>query len=257
MFIWCIRYWYVLLSTLLSLVLFGVIEFVNNRLIALVAIVLYLLLVGLMYRRVYIKSIHKITIATTILVCALGALGVLLLIEVVVLRRLFACLLSIIIGAIFYIPQRFSAQLAHEYKPWRRMFVSIMTLGVWSVVTTLYGLDMFFQFPGIGWYACAATAIASFMAYAIFRLYYPDHTHRMFVWTLILALISFQLFLTISYLPLGYLWLGLVFILVWYTAITTIRFHLSPKGLVWQKQRYFLSGAAITFVLLLVFAKWV
>lgn len=257
MFIWSLRYWYAVLSTLLSLGLFALLEFGGSSRLATIAVIVYIVLIGAVYYNVYAKTKYRLTVGSTLLTVVLGSIGLFLLIELVLFRQLFALFLSVCIGAIFYIPQRFGAQLAHEYKPWRRMFVSIVTLGVCSSITTLYGFDMFFQFPMIGWYALFGTMISSFMAYAIFRLYYPRHSRRMLIWTLVLALISFQLFLTIAYLPFGYLWLGLVYMWVWYTAVTLIRFHVSPKGVIWSKQRYFLTGTFITFLLLLVLAQWV
>jgi hypothetical protein len=206
---------------------------------------------------VYKKNTHKITIGMTLFVYVLGTIGVYLLIEISSFRYILAIVFSGIVGAIMYIPQRFSAQLAHEYKPWRRMFVSIMTLGLSAMLITFYGFDMFFQFPAIGWYAFGAAILSSITGYAVFRLYFTVHTRRIFVWTVMLAVLSFQLFLTISYLPLGYLWLGLVYMWLWYIAITIIRFHLSPKGIIWNKQRYFLTGSAISFFLLLLLAQWV
>lgn len=256
MIIFFLKYWFVFLSLLASTSFVTLLAYTSNPWIALSSAGVYLLILGAIFWARYRSHRSRITVAIGVALCVVGYTGLYLLIESATLRLLVGVLHVASVSAVYYIPTHFAARLAHEYKPWRRMYVSVLSMAVFAVVATLYGLSMFFQKPGLWLYACLIGVVCGGVSYAIFRLYQDIHTHSKAIWAMVVGYISLQMAWVLGQLSFGYFVLALVHVWLWYMLVVLVRFHLSAKGIIWNKQYRFLFFGILGIVLLLVFAQW-
>lgn len=76
---------------------------------------------------------------------------------------------------------------------------------------------------------------------------------NIFIWFILMI----ELLWVIQLLPMGYLVSGLILTWNWYVLWLLVRFSMSPEGIDWKKQVWFLSINAALFVSYLIFAvKW-
>lgn len=257
MLIFILRYWYSILACILTAGLMLLLEARLAFVPTLIAFLVYMVLLGGMYWLTYRGYRHRFIIGVTLATGIVGGFGLFSLIEQEMLRYALVVVGSLLIGATLYIPQRFRAELAHEYKPWRRMYVALITAVLFAFVSTLYGFDIFFQMPAFFWYAFLGALVTSLLSLGIFRLYYPSVTKQMLVWTGIIGLVGFELLWVFSYVSLGYLVIALLYTWIWYTCMVLVRFHLSHKGIVWKKQHRFLLLSLLGLICFIFLARWV
>lgn len=172
-------------------------------------------------------------------------------------------LLIILCGAVFTIlwwwptigqknPARFMQ------KPWRRIIMIIWVFCVYAWITGLSALMMFYQnIPAIV-LSLAEGILAAFAAFMILRLYDLGKGIKELAMAIAaIAIIICELSFVVSFLPFGYLANGLIIVWIWYVIQLLVRFHISPEGIIWRKQLWFLVGNAILFVLMLYFVQWI
>jgi hypothetical protein len=258
MIVLLIRYWYVWLVSLTSVVYFLLLSANSTTLLHAtlysVGLIVVLLLV---YLQLYRKHAQRIVIGTTLLGICIGMVGVYLLVETALIRSVLAVSTSLLFAATLYIPKRLVAQLAHEYKPWRRMFASIITIACCSLLALLFGLDTFFQAPAFVWYLLGGGGVMGWLGYVSLRLYHPEPTPQLAVWAALIGALGVELMWALSRTSLGYLVIGFVLAWMWHVSVVLVRFHLSARGITWRKQYLFLFMTATGILVVLLFSNWI
>jgi len=214
----------------------------------------------LIYRR--FRQEEKITdlkrYLLAVLFSILGFTGVFLLLEWNILRWFIAVLASVCIGAIFVATDKLNLSRIAEYKPWRRMFMMLLVFDSYLILTTLFGVDVFFSEMISFWVlALSGSLIFSVSSLLIWQLYYEKGIKELLIWMILVALIIFELMWSAQFLPFGYLVLGLIITWLWYILQLFIRFRLSERGIIWEKQKFFLAGNFFLFLLFFYFIRWI
>ena len=197
------------------------------------------------------------TIAIASVLTLVGGVLLMLLLEWPSVRLFVSFLTSACLGVLVVLPRKLNKEMAHEYKPWRRITSMIFVLDTYAFCAGFFGLGLFFQNIGSWVFALLASAVCSLSAILIWRLYYKGYESNIYLWSAVIALISFELFWIFGFLPFGYLVLGLFVTWVWYIVQLLVRFHSSVKGIVWRKQRWFMFGNIIAFILILFLIRWI
>lgn len=146
----------------------------------------------------------------------------------------------------------------HQRKPWHRYLTMILTLDFFAFLSFLFALNIF-SVPVPFWLGgLIASLLVGFITQEIWRLYFNWPREKFLLWSLLMAMLLWELVWVLQLLPLGYLAAGLFAVWPWYIAQLLVRFQLSPEGIVWRRQVTFLAGNFILYVgLLLFFVKWI
>jgi hypothetical protein len=142
-------------------------------------------------------------------------------------------------------------------KACRRILVMGWVFVCASLLVASHAMSVFF--PGIPVWVLFlfVGAYTSAIAYAVWRMYYPLPIRRFSVWILIMAVMSMEFFWVLYVLPFGYIVLGFLSTWIWYLLVLLIRFHMSSEGIRWKKQRKFLVGNSILFIIILFLVRWI
>ncbi|MFB6225772.1 MAG: hypothetical protein ABEJ02_00280 [Candidatus Paceibacteria bacterium] len=256
-----IKYWDGFLSGAASLAGFYLLSsFPNYYALSLVGIGWLGVLLGLFYRRYResedITDLKRYLI--TLSYSVFGFAGVYLLVEWQSVRILLAILAAVCIGGVFTASVKLNLSKIAEYKPWRRMFMMLIVFDSYLLLTTLFGLDLFFSnlipFWGLSIIGSVIFVVSSLV---IWQLYYDKQPRSFLIWLILVAIIIFELMWSAQFLPFGYLVLGLIITWIWYILQLLIRFHISKKGIIWSKQRFFLAGNVVLFSIFMYFVRWI
>lgn len=169
---------------------------------------------------------------------------------------------ALLSAIIFFVVWRWSALSDREaifvsLKPLRRVVVAIWTFNVFSIATAIFALSVFFQNIPLWILAVSGALLGSYAAYAAWGMYYKAPLSQWAIWVAGMFLIMFELTWVIDTLPFGYLVLGVLLAWVWYVVHLLIRFHVSPQGILWKKQRWFLLGNGVLMGALIYLARWI
>jgi hypothetical protein len=196
----------------------------------------------------------------TLLLTAVGFVGVFLIIEWVSIRLLVGVVAVISTGVIFAAPKKLDKGKIYEFKPWRRIFMMLVVLDTYLISTSVFGLNIFFQnnLPIPFWLlAIGLTLIFSIASVIIWQLYYHIPTKYFTIWILLISVIILELIWAVQLLPFGYLSLGLIVTWIWYILQLLVRFHISKRGIIWRKQKTFLVANSVLFIIFLYFLRWI
>lgn len=256
-----VNYWDGVVSAIISFIGFYLLSLFPNYYSLSVVLVVWTIITSLLIYRRYRKE-EKITdlkrYLLAILFSILGFVGVFLLVEWNILRWFIAILASVCIGAIFIATEKLNLSRIAEYKPWRRMFMMLLVFDSYLILTTLFGVDVFFSEMVSFWIlALVGSIIFSVSSLLIWQLYYEKNIKELLIWMILVALIIFELMWSAQFLPFGYLVLGLIITWLWYILQLFIRFRLSDRGIIWVKQKFFLTGNILLFLLFLYFIRWI
>lgn len=159
---------------------------------------------------------------------------------------------------LIWMSSELTGMLVHiQEKPLRRIRMMIHVFNVYAGCLALFAVNIFF--PGIPFVAVAAiggvyTAIISLL---IWKLYFKVPI-REFALPLLVVLVGVtELMWALHLMPFGYLAQGLLVVWVWYILQLLVRFHRSPRGIVWKEQAVFLGTNAVLFISVLAFIRWV
>lgn len=159
----------------------------------------------------------------------------------------------------FWLVPKEDAALAFALKPhrrWRFLMVVIGLMGMWS------GLYSIAIFQLVGYQAVAlfimAAALGTVAVSAWWWREYGIEKNKIFLLHLAaLFVVVVELAGAILLWPTGYLINGLVITWLWYLTWLLLRFHLSPEGIAWEKQkRFFVVNAFLLVVFLVFIARW-
>jgi hypothetical protein len=133
------------------------------------------------------------------------------------------------------------------------IFVGIRAVVVFqlfdSSVNPILGNDWFWLIVG----AIVSTFIAGWWWNEYSFKFDTKFWRNIFLWFILMA----ELLWVIQLLPMGYLVSGLILIWCWYILWLLVRFSMSPEGIDWKRQMWFLGINAVLFISFLTFAvKW-
>lgn len=157
----------------------------------------------------------------------------------------------------WYFLQR-AALISFQKKPWRRVMMMLWVLTVYSGLSVLAAWHVFFPHWSVMALSVAGALITAIAAIEIWQLYRTLPVPRQFGWAALIALVMFE-FVSVFYyfLPFGYFVMGLLLTWLWYLAQLIIRFYESRAGILWRKQRWFLLGNAIAFIIVVYLSRFV
>lgn len=216
-------------------------------------------LLGFFYWYFKDKEIGLKRYLLTLLLTAAGFVGVFLIIEWSSIRLLVVVCAMLCVAAIFLAPNKLEEGEIFEFKPWRRMFMMIVVLDTYLISTSVFGLKIFFQtnLPVPFWVlALGLTAVFVISSIIIWQLYYRLPMKYFTIWILLVSTVVLELIWTTQLLPFGYLTLGLIVTWIWYILQLLIRFHISKRGIIWQKQKWFLVANMVLFTSFLYLVRW-
>lgn len=149
-------------------------------------------------------------------------------------------------------------ELPRSRKQWRRITMMIWVFSVYAWITSLYAFVLFFPTTPLIFFTLWAGLIAGLAAERVWAMYVPEQEIR-FAWALLVGYLMIVMFGVAAYtLPFGYLALGVITVWVWYLLQLLIRFHLSPRGILWRQQRPFLLINALVFgILVFRMIRWI
>lgn len=191
---------------------------------------------------------------------ALSFAGLTSLIEDPSLRLFLNILAGVAVFFVFASASRDAYEKRSGAKQWRRVNMMLWAFSLYGFQTTLFALSLFFpSFPAF-LFASIAGAVAAFVSFNLWRLYIThEHKRELMSWSGLIAILTIQFYMVSVYaLPFGYLAMGLLFSWFWYLVQLLIRFHLSPKGIIWAKQKIFLTSNIILYMLFLFeVVRWI
>lgn len=209
----------------------------------------------------FIERLHRAErwVFWILLTTSAALLGLMILIEWPVLRLFIIGLGGLGIGLLFR-----SIMTAHEtplhiqQKSYRRVVMLLWVFDAYALVTTIFAVSLFFPAWPFWLLALLAALIYGYISVMIWRMYYQLSLRAHWLWAWLMVFLTFELIWVIHLLSFGYLVSGFLVTWLWYLLQLFIRFHFGPKGVVWQKQRWFLLSNMILYALVLIFfVRWV
>ncbi len=163
--------------------------------------------------------------------------------------------IAFLLGTLRYQQASFDQHMA---KPIRRIMMSLVVWSVYIIVATMFAFSLFFpKIPVWGW-GLIQTVYVVYATFLIWKLYIPISVTSSALWLLVIAIIQLELFWLFQFFPFGYFASSLLLTWIWYIITLFIRFHVSPQGIIWKKQREFLIINGLLYTAFLVFIiRWI
>lgn len=238
--------------------LFLIIRF-PNRIVFALAIILWFAILILVENRLkrhkeMAQSILPILLATAIAFVSLSGV-----IEWKFLDWPFILLLVLVIWILFQsIIIRDKSLLRVEQKPYQRIMVLVWSFDAYALSAALFAVSLFF--PDIPFYALAIIggAVFGLIGFMIWRMYFHLDSRRGLAWIFLVSFLLIELIWVFHLLPFGYLISGFFVTWIWYILQLLVRFHFSPKDVMWKKQIWFLAcNVILCLALMIFFVRWV
>ncbi|HRH23327.1 MAG TPA: hypothetical protein PK295_01705 [Candidatus Magasanikbacteria bacterium] len=185
-------------------------------------------------------------------------LWLLFLVESVVLRWFLIAVSVPIFFFLIWMSSELTGRLVHiQEKPLRRMRMMIHVFNMYAGCLALFAINIFF--PGIPFIVVAVVGgiYAAIISLLIWKLYFKVPIREFTLPLLVVGLGVTELIWALHLMPFGYLAQGLLVVWIWYVLQLLIRFHRSPRGIIWKEQLVFLCTNALLFTGVLVFIRWV
>lgn len=145
-----------------------------------------------------------------------------------------------------------------EWPVWRRVLMMLMVFDTYALTTALFALYLFFPALPFWILTGVGAGIATTAALFIWRLYGYRSWHQVAAPLLIVALSSAELIWASHFLPFEYGTFGLIIAWLWYLMQLFLRWHMSPAGVVWRRQRWFLlANFAFMVIIFMFYVRWV
>ena len=186
-----------------------------------------------------------------------ACLGLFMLIESSSLRLFLIVLIGLITSFIFFWCFHASHSIAPTQKRFRRIVTMIWVFTAYAASITLFAAPIFFQGIPFWLLSISGGVMYAMISFVLWRLYFSVEPRVFVVWLLLIALLLIELIATVHLLPFGYLTSGFFVTWLWYLLHLLFRFHLTPQGVVWKKQRWFLFLNAFFFTAALFFVRWI
>ena len=162
-------------------------------------------------------------------------------------------------GSFWLIPEKESEMMFINLKFYRRWRFLSGVFSLFGMFCAVSAVPAFRIFSWLGLWPCLVfgALCASGNAFWWWREYEIPVDKKLWRATALAALFFFELLWVGALWPLGFLPFGLLMCWAWYVLWLLARFHLSPEGIKWNKQKLFLLANATLFVLFLIFvASW-
>ena len=173
-------------------------------------------------------------------------------------RDILTAFAGLVIAFLFIQTARQASGLSYEEKPYRRICMMLWVFVVYAGLTLVYALVSFFPAVPLWLVGLAGSALAGAVSLVIWRMYFAVSWQSLFLWATMVGLAVWEIIWALHFLPFGYLVLSAMTVWVWYIMQLLVRFHLSPHGITWRKQFYFLLANLVLYVLLLwLFVRWI
>lgn len=218
-------------------------------------LVLWLVLIFLVP---YVYGLRRLYHFYTLGIFLLGTMSLLLFMEWSLAWRLVGALFAVLPAVSFWLLPPTAVQPSFVLKPfrrWRLVMSNFGLFGIWVGVFAIITLNIFrFNF---GWWLLAGTLVSVGVAYLWCREYGIGHKRSLWHSLTVLALMIGELSWVLAIWPIGYFISGFLLFWFWYIIWIMIRFYLSPTGINWKKQVYFLaSNGILILVFLILIVRW-
>lgn len=151
-----------------------------------------------------------------------------------------------------------SGKLVFYSKPFRRWLFMMDAFGLAGCWCGIYAL-MEFQLVRSGFYHLlifVGSAMSTVLSLWWWRVYGLPYARRFWLSCLVIFILIFELSWTISRWPVGFVISGMSTIWFWYVWWMMLRFNMTPEGINWKKQRFFLLTAVLLFACFMLVANW-
>ncbi|MDO8509921.1 MAG: hypothetical protein Q7S24_02145, partial [bacterium] len=209
---------------------------------------------ALIYLVPYVYGLRRLYHFLTLGIFLLGATALLLFMEWSSAWRLVGVLFAVMPAVSFWLLPPTAVQPSFVLKPfrrWRLVMSNFGIFGIWAGVFALITLNIFRL--NFGWWLLAGTLISVWVAYLWCREYGISRSRSLGHALAVLAFIIGELAYVLAIWPIGYFASGFLMFWFWYIIWIMIRFYLSPTGINWKKQVYFLASNGILILIFLIF----
>lgn len=184
--------------------------------------------------------------------------GLFVLVESIFLRWFIVIVAIPLFFFLVWMNSEFTGRLVHiKEKPLRRMRMMIHVFNMYAGCIALFAIDVYFpSIPAIILIS-GGGIYAALISLLIWKLYFKSNATVLILPLVVVLIAVAECMWALRLSPFGYLAQGLLVVWIWYILQLLIRFHLSPRGIVWKEQRTFLSMNAVMFVSVLFLIRWV
>ncbi|OGH64411.1 MAG: hypothetical protein A2821_02735 [Candidatus Magasanikbacteria bacterium RIFCSPHIGHO2_01_FULL_41_23] len=142
-------------------------------------------------------------------------------------------------------------------KPLRRAVTIFLALAVFSYIAAFHTLLIFFS-------SLAGPVIIHFLlamsvaigTYLLWTLYYNSSIREFFIPLAVIFLLAVEASIIASLGSAGYFIRAFGITLLWYVAQLFIRFHFGNRDIVWSRQKFFLFGIGIVFLVFMFLIRF-
>ncbi len=185
-------------------------------------------------------------------------LWLLFLVEATTLRWLVVLSAVPIFFFLIWMNSEHTGRLVHiKEKPLRRMRMMLQVFNMYAGCLAFFAIDIYF--PSIPFVVLASVggAYGAIISLLIWKLYFKLPIREFLFPLIVIAVSTGEVIWALQLMPFGYLAQGLLVVWIWYIGQLLIRFHLTPRGIIWKDQAWFLITNAILFAGVLFFIRWV
>lgn len=207
----------------------------------------------------YAPGLSRLRHLLTLTLFNLGVLALLLFVEWNWAWRVTGILFVLLPAVSFYLLPAQATELSFMSKPHRRWRFIMSVAGLFGLWTGVGAVNTFQIFYGIGiWFwLVLLSVISAAIAWWWWQEYGVARERRLLVWAVVWCLGAIELSWALILWPVGFLVYGFLLTWFWYLPWLLVRFHLSPEGINWKKQRpFFFINLILLIAFLILVARW-
>lgn len=142
-------------------------------------------------------------------------------------------------------------------KPLRRAVAIFLALAVFSYVAAFHTLLIFFaSFATPLVIHLLLSASVTIGTYLVWTLYYDSNLREFFIPLAVIFLLTSEASLIASLGSAGYFIRAFGIALLWYVMQLFIRFHFGNRDIMWPRQKFFLFGTGLVFVIFMFLIRF-
>ena len=146
----------------------------------------------------------------------------------------------------------------HEVKAFRRLHMAILTIDAGIFLAGIYAIAIFFPLTPFWLLLIFGGVLFGMTTFFVWRLYFAISFHSHLVWLGIFALAMAEIMWVLHRLPFGYFASAILTTWLWYVGQLLMRFHLTPQGIFWRQQGWFLGVNSLAYLsIFFFFLRWV
>lgn len=239
--------------------LFPFVVLLGTRIFPKPLVVLCLFLIWIIYK-IYIMIVYRNQVieVLTQLFTMFSLVWLLLLVESIFLQWLIVISAIPFFFFLIWMNSEQTGRLVHiKEKPLRRMRMMIHVFNMYAGCIALFAVNVYFPSIPVFVLMCGGGVYAAITSFLIWKLYFKSGISMFFLPLIVVMIGVTECMWAMRLLPFGYLAQGLLVVWIWYILQLLVRFHLSPRGIIWKEQTTFLSANIILFIGVLFFIRWV